>query len=253
MGAATEVAEAAAKGSAKVTAEAAAKESALAIIKKGGTLKEAYAAAMEQAGVHGQTLDMNVLRAQMVRHKMLKDQAAEAAKKAKAETPPPAEPKIDASKLDYEDLAAELKALKPGESGSYRLPNVGADVHVTRHAIHPSNAGAATQEAINRYAQEKAAGQYRVVINQNGTLSRIIGADSVDYTARPGQVVLQRGIGADEWTPLSHGADIHPSHIKGIIARAATGLAALVAAGTAGAADADMENAYIKAFGNGAN
>lgn len=72
----------------------------------------------------------------------------------------------------------------------------------------------ASQEGINRLLQEKAAGQTRVLVDKDGTIRELFGVDSVDQQARPGQVILQRGVGANDWTVLSQGADVRTGGIE---------------------------------------
>lgn len=73
-----------------------------------------------------------------------------------------------------------------------------------------SGESAASLEAQHRIADEKAAGQTRALIEPNGDVRPLFGVDAVDTHARPGQVVVQRGIGNEEWTVLSHGDDLPP-------------------------------------------
>lgn len=68
-----------------------------------------------------------------------------------------------------------------------------------------SGESAASVEAINRVSAEKAAGQDRFLIDQNGTVTPLKGVDSVDAVARPGQVIAQRGIGASPYSVLDRG------------------------------------------------
>jgi PcfJ-like protein len=71
----------------------------------------------------------------------------------------------------------------------------------------------ASQEGINRAAQERAAKQMRVLVDKDGTTRELIGVDAVDQQAGPGQVILQRGLGGPEWTVLSQGENVGLSGI----------------------------------------
>lgn len=76
----------------------------------------------------------------------------------------------------------------------------------------------ASLEAQNRLKVEKAAGQTRYRIGPDDSVTPIIGVDGVDAVARDGELIVQRGIGASEWTPLSKGANVKDAHVKGRIA-----------------------------------
>lgn len=90
--------------------------------------------------------------------------------------------------------------------------------------VHENNASgesSASMEAINRLQQERAAGQDRFLINRDGSVEPIIGVDGVDKVARAGQVIVQKGIGKDLWTILSHGDDVSPEVARGTVNRVA--------------------------------
>jgi hypothetical protein len=76
-----------------------------------------------------------------------------------------------------------------------------------------SGESAASMEAQSRLAQEKARGQVRLMVDKSGAVRPLIGVDAVDTMARAGQVVLQRGVGAKEWTVLSQGDDVKASAV----------------------------------------
>jgi hypothetical protein len=78
----------------------------------------------------------------------------------------------------------------------------------------------ASLEAQRRIADEKAAGQTRAIIRRDGSVEPLIGVDAVDTHARAGEVVVQRGVGKNEWTILSHGDDISRPIAEGKINRA---------------------------------
>ena len=80
-----------------------------------------------------------------------------------------------------------------------------------------SGESAASIEAQSRRDQERAAGQSRMLIEANGEVIPLTGVDAVDAHARPGQVIVQRGIGDDPagWTILSHGDNVPPRLAQG--------------------------------------
>lgn len=65
--------------------------------------------------------------------------------------------------------------------------------------------GAASPEAISRVASEKAAGQSRFILHADDTVTPLTGVDAVDAKARPGDVIVQRGVGKDPYTILDRG------------------------------------------------
>ncbi len=79
-----------------------------------------------------------------------------------------------------------------------------------------SGDSSASAEAISRVQQEKAAGQDRFVIDLDDTVTPLTGVDAVDARARKGQVIVQRGIGKDEYTVLDRGG-LSASQAKGRI------------------------------------
>lgn len=82
-------------------------------------------------------------------------------------------------------------------------------------ANNASGESSASLEAINRAAQEQAAGLTRMRINEDGTVQLLLGVDAVDAKARGGQIIVQRGVGNKEWTVLGRGPDVKDAHIKG--------------------------------------
>jgi hypothetical protein len=108
------------------------------------------------------------------------------------------------------ELAAQLQAM------AKKAPVPRGKSKVTNNA---SGESAASVEAINRVAAEKAAGQNRFVIEQDGTVRPLTGVDSVDAVARPGQVIVQRGVGAEPYSVLDRGG-VAQNRLQGIIARA---------------------------------
>jgi hypothetical protein len=215
MGTITEAAELAAKAAAKQTTKTAVKNETMIGI-------DALAKGIEAGGVSEvKKVDLVQLKKNFLAIKARQEQAEKAAKEAaKKEGAAPA-PKPQVEK-DHEDLGPVIQSMQQGETARFDLSS-GDSYTVTRHN-NASGESKASLEAISRHRQEQQAGQIRAVINENGTVTRIIGADAVDVHARQGQVVVQRGIGANEWTVLSKGSDIHNAHVNGILARAKTHL-----------------------------
>lgn len=89
-----------------------------------------------------------------------------------------------------------------------------------------SGESAASVEAIARQRDENASGQLRMLIDRDGSVARMTGVGAIDAHARPGQVIVQRGVGSDEWTVLSHGEDLSKDRVAGIINRARPDLGA---------------------------
>ena len=87
-----------------------------------------------------------------------------------------------------------------------------------------SGESSASLEAIHRQQDEKAAGQTRLLIDRDGSVIPLIGPDAVDATAKAGQIIVQRGIGKNEWTPISSDPNISPDLIAGKINRARNAL-----------------------------
>lgn len=73
-------------------------------------------------------------------------------------------------------------------------------------ANNASGESAASQEAINRLSQERVAEQVRVKVGRDGAVMPLVTAEAVDARAQKGEVILQRGVGSDEWTVLDSGA-----------------------------------------------
>lgn len=84
-----------------------------------------------------------------------------------------------------------------------------------------SGESSASVEAINRVSSEKAAGQNRYLINPDGNMTPLTGVDSVDAIAPKGHLIVQQGIGADEYSILDRGG-LPQAHAKGLLNRALT-------------------------------
>lgn len=112
----------------------------------------------------------------------------------------------------------QAKAAKPGTLEVESLFNPKPKESAATN--NGSGESAASIEAQNRLRDEKAAGQTRMLIDRDGSVRELSGVDAVDTHARAGQVIVQRGIGKDEWTVLSHGDDIGKDAVQGKVAAA---------------------------------
>lgn len=85
-----------------------------------------------------------------------------------------------------------------------QIPGMGDGVQA-----NASGESAASLEAQSRLADEKARGRRRVMLDvATGRVTPLVGVDAVDTAAGPGKLVLQRGVGANDWTVLSAGAGV---------------------------------------------
>lgn len=91
----------------------------------------------------------------------------------------------------------------PGQRGGINLEDL---MDVFRN--NASGESPASLEAIGRLREEAALGRERLLVDRDGTVRPLIGVDAVDQAARPGQVILQRGVGKDEWTVMSSGEGV---------------------------------------------
>lgn len=82
-----------------------------------------------------------------------------------------------------------------------------------------SGESAASAEAISRVEQEKAAGQTRHVIDEDGHAAPLVGVDAADTVARPGTIIVQKGVGATPVTVLDRGG-LSAAAAQGLVARA---------------------------------
>lgn len=107
-----------------------------------------------------------------------------------------------------QDLAESLKSAKKNLNDLQEIAGVqNVPYEEVAHALENNASGesAASVEAINRVLQEQAAEQYRYVIKADGTVTPLNGVDAVDYSAKAGETVVQRGIGAEEYSILDRG------------------------------------------------
>lgn len=134
--------------------------------------------------------------------------------------PTPSGEAVEVSELSPEDIPPEFRSrLQQQETPTAEAtPEELAAFERQRQSPEPdatfennaSGESAASLEAQHRIADEKAAGQTRALIEANGEVRPLVGVDAVDTVARPGQVIVQRGIGDKDWTVLSHGNDLPP-------------------------------------------
>lgn len=82
-----------------------------------------------------------------------------------------------------------------------------------------SGESAASQEAINRFRDERAAGQRRYMIDPDGNATELTSPTDVDRKAPPGHMIVQRGIGNEPHTILDRGG-LPLLHARGLLARA---------------------------------
>ena len=109
----------------------------------------------------------------------------------------------------HEDMVKFLRDLgfnDPKALASRMLASV--DEAKTAVQNNASGESAASLEAQGRLTSEKAAGQTRLLVEKDGSVRPLVGVDAVDQVAKSGQVILQKGVGKDEWTTLSRGADV---------------------------------------------
>jgi hypothetical protein len=120
----------------------------------------------------------------------LEQQAAEPATVGEAELTP-------AERAAFERQTTPDVRVVPPEEQAFRDNGSGGDV------------GMGSIEATGRIQEERDLGRSRMLIEPNGEI-RPITVDPADIHARPGQVIVQRGIGDDPeaWSVLSHGDNI---------------------------------------------
>jgi hypothetical protein len=90
--------------------------------------------------------------------------------------------------------------------GRFGGQGTGEDVASTlQRANNASGESAASLEAQSRVRQEKAAGQTRYKVDTDDTYVPLPGVDAVDATAKPGQIVVQKGVGGADYSILDRG------------------------------------------------
>lgn len=115
----------------------------------------------------------------------------------------------------HEDMVKFLRELgfdKPEDLAK----RMAAGVDQTKQVVENNASGesAASLEAQSRVAVEKAKGQTRLLVERDGTVRPLVGVDAVDQVAKPGQVILQKGVGKDEWTVLGKGTGLGPYAVE---------------------------------------
>lgn len=112
-----------------------------------------------------------------------------------------------------EGVASPGRGRRPGPGGGL-IPEVKRDALGTPldspgkpspRANNASGESSASQEAINRVASEKAAGQDRFILHADDTVTPLRGVDAVDAKAAKGDVIVQRGVGKDAYSVLDRG------------------------------------------------
>lgn len=82
-----------------------------------------------------------------------------------------------------------------------------------------SGESAASEEAVNRTAAERAAGRDRFLIDSDGRATPLIGVDAADARAPAGSLIVQRGVGAQPLTILDRGG-LPATQARGLLNRA---------------------------------
>lgn len=95
---------------------------------------------------------------------------------------------------EAEDLSADSLTRRT-QSGNDR----------TRIENNASGESEASVEAQSRLRDETAKGRHRLLVDRDGTVRPLVTADRVDQRVYSGQVIVQRGVGRDEWTVLDAG------------------------------------------------
>lgn len=97
-------------------------------------------------------------------------------------------------------------------------------------AVNASDESPVSKEAIERMKQEAALGRTRAKIMPDGRLIPFVTADAVDFSARPGEIIVQKGIGADPnaWVVLDSNG-IPDEFVSAIVNRKTSSLDALQA------------------------
>ena len=127
---------------------------------------------------------------------------------------------VDTFEQEPEDFYTTI----PGTGARFAI---GLDFEAGAEAIsvieeNASGESSASLEAQSRVAQEREQGRTRVLVDRNGSVRPLIGVDAVDQRARAGQVILQRGVGAAEWTVLEQGEGVTKGSVARAIAKASS-------------------------------
>lgn len=112
----------------------------------------------------------------------------------------------EAALAERKTLEAELKRPRAGnDSDGNEMPTIRPRFDQDLYTNNASGESSASVEAINRLRDEKAAGQSRMLVDRDGSVRPLLGVDAVDTFARPGQIIVQRGVGKEPWTIISDG------------------------------------------------
>lgn len=141
-------------------------------------------------------------------------QQQEALKYTAQEKPTPQEPSSGKSVEEFGPIE-EIEAA-PAPKG---------DLEESSLVNNASGESAASVEAINRLAQEKASGALRSKINtQSGEVTPYTSAADVDMAAKGPDIIVQKDPTTGKHTVLSQGDKVNPGAIEGAIARATSKL-----------------------------
>lgn len=80
--------------------------------------------------------------------------------------------------------------------------------------VNGSGESSASLEAIRRGEEEALRERQRFVVDRFGNVREISGVDAVDAIAGKGEVIVQRGIGREEFTVLSQDQKLTPTQVK---------------------------------------
>jgi hypothetical protein len=138
--------------------------------------------------------------------------------------PPSPTASIGSANQGREQVPARQASSIEGEAGTVRGSNTRVSDRTDQLENNASGESSASLEAQHRLSDEKEAGQTRAIIRRDGTVEPLTGVDAVDIHARSGEVVVQRGIGKEPWTILSHGDDLSRNVAAGKVNRAMSDL-----------------------------
>ncbi len=93
---------------------------------------------------------------------------------------------------------------------------------MTRTQNNASGESSASVEAINRDRRERAQGQDRFLVDQDGKMWPIRGVDAADATAPKGSIIVQKGIGGEPYSILDRGG-LPRANAHGLLNRALAG------------------------------
>lgn len=93
---------------------------------------------------------------------------------------------------------------------------------MSRTANNASGESSASLEAINRTRRERAQGQDRFLIDQDGKMWPIHGVEAADATAPKGSIIVQKGIGGEPYSILDRGG-LPRANAHGLLNRAMAG------------------------------